>query len=113
MEIVIPRQYSKNTFFLEGDRASTEVINNWIDNLRGIRHLHSLGIIHNDINPANMMFDTCNGNTPVIIDFDSCRPKGHRLTIVKRTYEWADDNVKEAMPENDFNALREITYIDR
>ncbi|KAI1119886.1 kinase-like domain-containing protein [Nemania abortiva] len=42
----------------------------------GIRHMHHLGLVHNDINPANIMMD---GNKPVIIDFDSCMPEGRRL----------------------------------
>ncbi|KAG6245556.1 hypothetical protein E4U23_005282 [Claviceps purpurea] len=36
---------------------------------RDVRHLHSLGIVHNDISPANIMFDEL--DRPVIIDFDS------------------------------------------
>lgn len=49
----------------------------------GIHHLHSLGLIHNDINPSNIML---NGNTPVIIDFNSCRPTGESL-------DWTDIRV--------------------
>src|SRR5271170_2135920 len=37
---------------------------------RGIRHLHSLGFSHNDVNPYNIMFKS--DRTAVIIDFDSC-----------------------------------------
>jgi len=36
----------------------------------GIRHLHSLGLVHNDINPRNIMMDH---DKAVIIDFGSCR----------------------------------------
>ncbi|KAJ8131821.1 hypothetical protein O1611_g1803 [Lasiodiplodia mahajangana] len=42
----------------------------------GVRHMHDLGLVHNDINPHNIMMD---GNDPVIIDFDSCMPEGQRL----------------------------------
>lgn len=41
----------------------------------GIAHLHSLGLVHNDINPGNIMLR--DGFTPVIIDFDSCEWEGH------------------------------------
>jgi serine/threonine protein kinase len=43
----------------------------------GIDHLHSLNLIHNDLNPSNIMLDD-EGNT-VIIDFDSCTKVGDRL----------------------------------
>lgn len=55
----------------------------------GIRHIHSLGLVHNDINPKNIMRD---GDRWVIIDFDSCRPVGGSLEGVGRTYEWYDEN---------------------
>ncbi|TLD36618.1 Calcium/calmodulin-dependent protein kinase-like [Venturia nashicola] len=37
---------------------------------KGIRHLHRLNLVHNDLTPSNiMLFDD---DTPVITDFDSC-----------------------------------------
>ncbi|KAI0117924.1 kinase-like domain-containing protein [Nemania sp. FL0031] len=42
----------------------------------GIRHMHDLGLVHNDINPSNILM---NGNDPVIIDFDSTMPEGQLL----------------------------------
>lgn len=41
---------------------------------RGIRHLHLLGLVHNDINPAKIMFE--GDGAPIIIDFGSCRATG-------------------------------------
>jgi serine/threonine protein kinase len=50
--------------------------------LSGLRpaldHLHSLGLAHNDINPANIMLG--NGGEPKLIDFGSCEPFGEHLT---------------------------------
>jgi serine/threonine protein kinase len=40
----------------------------------GIRHLHALGLVHNDINPRNFMVSE--DDRPVIIDFDSCKEEG-------------------------------------
>lgn len=71
----------------------------------GIRHLHSLGIVHNDINPSNIMMD---GDTPVIIDFGSCRRVGQTLTEVGRTYEWHNEKVRVSLRKNDMDALEEI-----
>jgi len=77
---------------------------------RGIRHLHSLGLVHNDINPSNIMFDedTDEEDTPVIIDFDSCWPVGESLQGVGRTFEWYDESVQHSLPSNDLDALDEI-----
>ncbi|KAF2177367.1 hypothetical protein K469DRAFT_720700 [Zopfia rhizophila CBS 207.26] len=72
----------------------------------GIQHLHQLGLVHNDINPSNIMFDE--EDNPVIIDFDSCRPIGYSLEEVGRTYQWFDENVNTASPNNDLDALEEI-----
>lgn len=43
----------------------------------GIRHLHSIGLVHNDINPFNVTMDT--DDKPVIIDFDSCLKAGEKI----------------------------------
>lgn len=46
----------------------------------GIGHMHDLGLIHNDINPVNIMMDGVREDTkPIIIDFDSCRKEGEKL----------------------------------
>lgn len=42
----------------------------------GICHTHDLGLLHNDINPSNIMIDR---DEPVIIDFDSCKRAGDTL----------------------------------
>ncbi len=72
---------------------------------RGIQHLHSLGLVHNDINPSNIML---HNDTAIIIDFGSCRGEGESVEGVGRTYEWYDEAVHESVPENDFHALEEI-----
>ncbi|OHF04173.1 serine/threonine-protein kinase [Colletotrichum orchidophilum] len=75
----------------------------WIQ--AGIAHLHSLGIVHNDINPSNITIDR---DDWVIIDFGSCRKLGESLVGVGRTYEWYDEAIQHSCPENDLNALLEI-----
>ncbi|PPQ84084.1 hypothetical protein CVT25_003604 [Psilocybe cyanescens] len=46
--------------------------------ISGIRaaldHIHSFGLVHDDVNPRNIMVD--NAGNPIIIDFDSCVPVG-------------------------------------
>jgi serine/threonine protein kinase len=76
--------------------------------LAGIKHLHSLGLVHNDINPGNVMFDE--DGTPILIDFDSCRQAGELLleTETKRTYHWHDPRVNIAQEENDLHAFEEL-----
>src|SRR6266566_2121582 len=52
------------------------------------------------VNPSNIMLYN---DTAVIIDFGSCRRQGEDLEGVGRTYEWYDEAVQVAIPENDFN----------
>jgi hypothetical protein len=42
-----------------------------------VKHLHSLGLAHNDICPHNVCVDE--GGRPAIVDFDSCLPFGEKL----------------------------------
>ncbi|KAF9008444.1 kinase-like domain-containing protein [Cyathus striatus] len=41
---------------------------------QGLDHIHSLGLVHDDINPRNIMID--DDGEPVIIDFNSCMLPG-------------------------------------
>lgn len=68
--------------------------------------MHGLGLVHNDINPSNIMFDL--DDTPVIIDFDSCLPNGTALGTTKRTYGWYNPGVETSIFENDLLALHKI-----
>ncbi|KAF7867311.1 hypothetical protein EAF04_005394 [Stromatinia cepivora] len=79
----------------------------WLNGIeKGIRHLHSLGLVHNDINPANIMLDDT--GTSIIIDYDSCKSIGQNLEGVGRTYEWYDESVQDSLPSNDLDALDEM-----
>jgi serine/threonine protein kinase len=78
-----------------------------IDSLESaIRHLHSHGLVHNDITPANIMLDA--NSSWVLIDFDSCRRIGESLDGVKRTYGWHDPAVTTTTEQNDWDALAEL-----
>lgn len=72
---------------------------------RGVRHLHRIGLIHNDLNPANIMLD---GNIPVIIDFDSCRLQGEKMGDKRGTFGWELEEAELAAPENDFHGLEKL-----
>jgi len=72
---------------------------------KGIRHLHSLDLIHCDLNPTNILM---NGDTPVIGDFDSCRRKGEKLGFKAGTIGWTSEDFKFARPENDQYGLSKI-----
>ncbi|KAI0532458.1 kinase-like domain-containing protein [Xylaria digitata] len=72
----------------------------------GVHHMHECGLIHNDLNPANIMID--DANKPIIIDFDSCKPEGEELGIKAGTHGWTADDSKFAVRENDFYALEKI-----
>ncbi|KAH8726970.1 hypothetical protein GQ44DRAFT_613081, partial [Phaeosphaeriaceae sp. PMI808] len=51
----------------------------------GVRHIHGSGLVHDDLNPSNVMID---GDSAVIIDFGSCKKEGDRLGSMTGTYGW-------------------------
>ena len=109
LEKVNPGYLNKFAFLSSGRPLVDDTVKASLDGiLRGIRHLHSLGIVHNDITPANIMF--AEDDSPVLIDFDSCREVGESLrdTGTKRTHEWHNPDDKTALKENDLDAFTEL-----
>lgn len=74
----------------------------------GVKHLHSLGLVHNDIKPSNIMIDE--NDTGVLIDFDSCYPNGSEFpeTSKQGTVGWTRDGEFSEW-ENDFYSLEKVT----
>jgi serine/threonine protein kinase len=104
MQAVNPRSFMKRK--LSETRQGLGEYSPMLEYLEdGVKHLHSLGLVHNDINPSNIMID---GKWPVIIDFGSCRHVGESLDDVGRTYEWFDETVQTSLFKNDLDALHEI-----
>ena len=118
-------QRSKLTVAVTGGSSTVQLHSGHLDGLlAGIRNLHSLGLVHNDINPANIMVDGFDRNdggsnggksttppvTLVLVDFDSCRPTGTSLreTKTRRTHGWHDATVATAQADSDLNALAEV-----
>ncbi len=71
----------------------------------GVRHMHKLGLVHNDLNPSNIMMD---GDNPVIIDFDSCKRVGDELGSKAGTHGWTLNGQDYALRENDLYSLSKI-----
>lgn len=108
---VNPGYLNKSEFLSRGRDSLDDTTRGCLDGvLAGIRHLHSLGLVHNDITPSNIMFEE-NG-VPVIIDFDSCRKVGEALNDgnngTKRTHGWHDPEVQFALEKNGLDALVEL-----
>jgi hypothetical protein len=51
----------------------------------GVAHLHLLGLVHNDLNPSNVMVED---DAAIIIDFDSCRRQGEPMGMKGATPGW-------------------------
>lgn len=69
------------------------------------KHIHSLGLAHNDLNPSNIMLKH---EEPIIIDFGSCQPFGKAL-VSAGTPGWVDiDGCNTSALRNDEIALDRI-----
>jgi len=90
---------------LSEDPASFDTVGAMKGIESAVKHLHSLGIAHNDLNPANIMVD--NHDHVVIIDLGSCRPFGRQL-ISGGTRGWVERNLDTSEKENDKIALGKI-----
>ncbi|KAI0875732.1 kinase-like domain-containing protein [Hypoxylon argillaceum] len=67
-----------------------------------VAHLHSLGLVHNDLKPNNIMIT--DDGTAILIDFDSCRPAGELMGVKGSTPGW-EMVTDYALPENDLQLL--------
>jgi len=108
MEKINPGSLNKSTFILEKDRSAARMMaTRYLPGIEaGILQLHSLGIIHNDLNPSNVMITE--DDTPVIIGFDSSSAPGTSLDKAKRTYGWFDPDMGVSRESNDLDALAEL-----
>ncbi|GAQ43606.1 hypothetical protein AtubIFM55763_010592 [Aspergillus tubingensis] len=109
LEAVNPQRLNKVAFLSSARELVGEKMKEGLEGiLSAIKHIHSFGLVHNDINPANIMIDE--KGTLVLIDFDSCRFIGEPLrdTEAKRTHQWHDPSVKVALEKNDLDAFRDL-----
>lgn len=98
---VNPEHLSKEAFTLtRRPRVTSDILHVINDLLDGVQNLHSLGLVHNDITPANIMLDE--SRRLVLIDFDSRRHEGDSIsdTKVRRTYGWYDPKVDTSMKQS-------------
>jgi hypothetical protein len=103
-----PGSLNKSCFILSQDHVqSRRQASRYLPQIEdGVRYLHSLDLVHNDINPANIMLDE--KETPTIIDFDSSCAPGQDLGMAKRTCRWYDPQVSKPQVSNDLDALAEL-----
>lgn len=110
-------RYPATLYEREEDLSETEKKRIVQDIREGIAHLHSIGLVHNDLNPGNVMI--AEDGTAVLIDFDSCRPTGEPLGLKGATMGWGEPGPGEpsfgpptqrryAMPERDLRNLDQI-----
>lgn len=71
----------------------------------GVRHLHSLGLAHNDLNPSNIALDA--GDRPIILDFGSCKRFGEQL-LSAGTPGWIDESYHTSAAEHDEIAIDKL-----
>ncbi|KAL2811825.1 kinase-like protein [Aspergillus cavernicola] len=109
LEAANPQHLGKVAFLSSARELVKENMKSSLEGiLAAIKHLHSLGLVHNDINPANIMIDE--DGTLILIDFDSCRYIGESLrnTETKRTHHWHDPSVDISLEKNDLDAFKDL-----
>ena len=107
LELVNPQRLSKRHFMAGNRPLVNNGMRDWMQSLRAaIGHLHDLGLVHNDISPANVMMDV--DELPVLIDFGSTCQLGSALAHIKRTVGWHDERVLSALKTNDLDAVDEM-----
>jgi len=72
----------------------------------GLKHLHSLGLVHCDLDPMNTMMS--DDYKPVIIDFDPCTFEGKPLGVKAGTWGWIYNDSGIAYREGDLRSLLAI-----
>jgi serine/threonine protein kinase len=103
---VNPQSLTKSEF-LQNRQVSEHDAARYLEGVEaGIKHLHSLGYVHNDVSPMNIMIS--DNDDAVIVDFDSCVEIGAPLQGIKRTSGWHDAECQTAEKSNDFAALEEL-----
>ena len=79
-----------------------------------IHLLHSLGLAHNDLHPANILVDE--KGAPVLIDFGSTRETGAKLGTSRGTKGWINGEMKDyhtSDKNHDLLALEKIRMPER
>jgi serine/threonine protein kinase len=74
-----------------------------------IRHFHSLGWAHNDLNPTNVL--VAEDQSPILIDFGSARRIGEELSTSRGTKGWIDcemEHYTTSETQHDISALTKI-----
>lgn len=73
----------------------------------GVAHLHSLGLVHGDLNLASVMVE---GGGPVaVINFDSCRREGKVMGVKGPSPGWGDFT-EYATFERDVRGLEQMEW---
>ncbi|OKO93427.1 hypothetical protein PENSUB_12490 [Penicillium subrubescens] len=105
----ISREVETCEILRKNPHLNTAIYYGYMETHAAIKHLHSLGIVHNDINPANILLDE--DGTLILNDFDRCRYIEESLhnTATKRTHHWHDSSVDISLAKNDLDAFKELT----
>ncbi|KAF1955437.1 hypothetical protein CC80DRAFT_594199 [Byssothecium circinans] len=79
----------------------------WMDGIESaVKHLHGLGLAHNDLNPANIMLDE-HKKEAIVIDLGSCKAFGEQL-LSAGTEGWVDEFFSTSERRHDEAALKKI-----
>ncbi|KAI9667126.1 MAG: hypothetical protein M1831_001303 [Alyxoria varia] len=71
-----------------------------------VQHLHELGLVHNHLQPSNIMID--NGGNPVLTNFEWCTWVSEDIEPYSTPFNWSNSGLGIAEKANDGVALEKI-----
>ncbi|KAI1103362.1 hypothetical protein F4804DRAFT_333334 [Jackrogersella minutella] len=105
LEEAVAYDHDLSDFLEYGNTVDKEQIMSGLES--AVRHLHSIGLAHNDVKPRNIMVDEKIGE-PILIDFGSCHKIGDKMTSSRGTDGWLEEDDYLISKES-----RDITALDK
>ncbi len=100
----------KGKLLFDAEMRPLKDLNLYLQGIKdGIKHLHSLGMAHNNlaIHSAGIRPES-NDDTAIIAEFEMCQPFNTPIEKDCRVEDWSDLTIDTSLPTNDTDAIEEL-----